>query len=443
MSFVPHTEGDVALMLDTIGIDDISDLFDSIPENIRLTSPIEGLPGPLDELELTREFERIAASNRTDLICFAGGGAYDSLVPAVVKAIGARPEFATAYTPYQAEFSQGVLQALFEYQTLICRLTGMDVANASLYDGASALAEAVALATAATGRNRVVISKGVNPRYRKVLATLASGRNWEISVVDIVDGITQWQEIPSNTACLILQHPNYLGHIEDVRCSCALARDAGALCLVVTDPIANGILKNPGSEGADVVVAEGQSLGMHLNFGGPYLGMFATREEYVRYVPGRIVGETLDADGKRCYALALQAREQHIRREKASSNICTNQTLMAIMAAATLCWLGPQGLREIAVRSALRAHYMAEELEQVSGCCIAAGAPFFREFALRLPQPADEVLEAMANEGFLAGVALGDDYPELGEAILIAVTEKRTRQEIDRYIESLKKVIGK
>lgn len=444
MSFVPHTDADVGVMLDTIGMDSTLDLFASIPDEIRLDSaPTAGVPSALSEPELVAGMKALSIRNRSELICFAGGGAYDSFLPAAVSAISAKPEFATAYTPYQAEVSQGVLQALFEYQTLICRLTGMEVANASLYDGATALVEGVALTAAVTGKSKVMVSAGLNPRYRRVLETVAAGHSWEISTVQLDGGVTSWPSVGGDVAAVVVQHPNYLGHLEDVGLVAAGASDADALSVVVTDPIANGLLKTPGSLGADVVVGEGQQLGSALNFGGPYLGIFATREAYLRQVPGRIVGETVDADGKRAYALALQAREQHIRREKASSNICTNQTLMAIAAAAALAWFGPGGIRRAAESASLLAHYLSDRLCEIPGCELVANAPFLREFALKLPIPAGDVIEAMADEGFLAGVDLMGDFPDLGDAMLIAVTERRSRQQADQYVEAMKKVINR
>lgn len=442
MSFIPHTDTDVGLMLDTVGLDSISELFDSIPDGIRLDSPpSSGVPAALSEPELIANMKARADRNRGGLTCFAGGGAYDAFVPAAVSAIAAKPEFATAYTPYQAEVSQGVLQALFEYQTLICRLTGMEVANASLYDGATALVEGVALAAAVTGKSKILVGEGLNPRFRHVLETVAVGHGWEISEVRLEGGISKWPPVADEVAAVVVQHPNYLGCLEDVDVISERAREAGALSVVVTDPIANGILKTPGALGADVVVGEGQQLGSALNFGGPYLGIFATKDAYLRQVPGRIVGETVDADGKRAYALALQAREQHIRREKASSNICTNQTLMAVAAAAALIWLGPAGIRRVAESASLLAHYLADQLGEIPGCALVTRAPFFREFAVKLPIPAADVIEAMADEGFLAGVDLVGDYPDFGDAMLIAVTENRTRLEADQYVEAMNKVI--
>lgn len=442
MSFIPHTDTDVGVMLNTLGLDSTSDLFNSIPDEIRLDSPPEaGVPAALSEPELIADMKACADMNRRGLTCFAGGGAYDSFLPAAVSAIAAKPEFATAYTPYQAEVSQGVLQALFEYQTLICRLTGMEVANASLYDGATALVEGVALATAVTGRSKVLIGEGVNPRFRHVLETVAVGHGWEIATVRLEGGVSERRPVTDEVAAVVVQHPNYLGCLEDVGAIAEGAREAGALSVVVTDPISNGILKTPGVLGADVVVGEGQQLGSALNFGGPYLGIFATKDAYLRQVPGRIVGETVDADGKRAYALALQAREQHIRREKASSNICTNQTLMAVAAAAALAWLGPAGIRRAAESASLLAHYLADRLCEIPGCALVTKAPFFREFALKLPISAADVIEAMADEGFLAGVDLVGDYPDLGDAILIAVTENRTRREADQYVKAMNKVI--
>ena len=434
MDFVPHTDDDIAAMLETVGLDDAARLFDSIPSQLRLDRDLD-VPGPLSELETRRLLSGYAARNRDDLVCFAGAGAYDHDLPAVVRAL-VRPEFATSYTPYQPEVAQGVLQGLFEYQSILCTLTGMEVANASLYDGASALVEGVNLAVAATGRDDVWVSRAVNPRFREVLLTCAGAAGHRVVECD------DWPS-SGDPAALVVGQPDYFGRLVDVAAEAERAHALGALLVVVLDPLAPGLVRRPGDDGADVVVGEGQLFGSPLNFGGPYLGLFATTLAHVRQVPGRIVGETLDADGRRCYVLTLQAREQHIRREKAQSNVCTNQTLMALACAIHLSWLGPHGLRELALLSARKAHYAADQLAAVTGCeLLFPERPFLREFAVKVPAPSAEVLAALVDEGFLGGVDLRADYPEVGDALLVAVTEKRTREEIDGLAAALAKAVS-
>lgn len=440
VGYVPHTTDDVETMLEAVGLEKAADLFSVIPDQLQIGSLPAAVPDALSEPELLREMSAIASRNMGQLICFAGGGAYDSFVPAAVEALASQGEFATAYTPYQPEVSQGVLQALFEYQSLICRLTGMEVANASLYDGASSAVEAANLAAAVTGRTRFVVSEGVAPNTRAVLATFGKGSEYAFEVASLDDGLTRWPAIRDDVAALVVQHPSYIGSIEDVAAAAELAHANEALCIVVTDPLANGILKRPGDLGADVVVGEGQQLGNALSFGGPYLGLFATRMKYLRAVPGRISGETVDLDGRRSYALALQGREQHIRREKASSNICTNQTLMAVAATVALSWLGPTGISRAAELATVNAHDLAEKLASIDGCDLATTAPFFREFVLKVPKPANEVLAGLAEFGFLGGIDLSGHYPEYGDAILVAVTERRTKQEIDSFVEAVQRV---
>ena len=364
-------------------------------------------------------------------------GAYDHDIPSVVSALAFRSEFVTAYTPYQPEVAQGVLQALFEYQTLVCRLTGMDVANASLYDGASACVEAVNLAVAATGRNEVWVSRGVHPHWREVMATMAAGTGHRLVTVDLEGGRTRWPDGGAPGA-ILLQQPNFLGCLEDVAAAAELARSHGAALVVAADPVSLGLLRPPGDFGADVVVGEGQPFGTPLSFGGPYLGLFACRREHVRRIPGRLVGETVDVAGRRAYVTTLRAREQDIRRERASSNVCTNQTLIAVAFAVHLAWLGTSGLREMAVRCARGTRYAREAVLAIDGVEPLVDAPVMREFAVATPLPADVVVERMADEGFLAGVPLG---PEYGDGLLVAVTERRTRDEIDAYATALSKVL--
>ena len=441
MRFAPHTDDDVRGMLEAIGLGSLDDLFRQIPASVRLERPLD-LPEGLSEMKIVSDMRRLAAGNRhaDDLVCFAGGGAYDHFVPAAVWALAGRSEFYTSYTPYQPELSQGVLQALFEYQSMICELTAMEVSNASLYDGATALAEAVNLSRTTPGRDRVLVSAAVDPRYVETLRTYGRGAGYEPEVFDIDRGRGGSPQVGEDVACVIVQHPNAYGLLEPARELFGLAHAGGARAIQIFDPLSLGVLAPPGDLRADIAVAEGQCLGNHLNFGGPYLGIIATRLDDVRRLPGRIVGETLDVDGQTGYVLTLQAREQHIRREKATSNICTNQTLMAIAATVYLAWLGPEGLAELGGQCFSKAAYAAERLTDVPGVDLLFGdAPFFKEFALRLPRPASEVLDGLIERGYLAGVPLQDAE---GHALLVAVTERRTREEIDGLALALKEVLA-
>ncbi|MBV9665039.1 MAG: aminomethyl-transferring glycine dehydrogenase subunit GcvPA [Actinobacteria bacterium] len=425
-------------MLAFVGLSSLDELFDSIPAALRLSEGLAVAPG-LSEPDVMVEMTRLADANRSgrDLLCFAGGGAYDHEVPAATRRLTFRSEFVTAYTPYQPEVAQGVLQALFEYQTLISRLSGVEVANASLYDGASATVEGINLAVAATGRQQVWLSRGVNPTWREVVHTFAAGTGHEIVDVPLADGLTAWPEA-GEAGAVVVQYPNYLGGIESLAAARAAADRAGALLVVAFDPVAAGLLHSPGHFGADVVVGEGQPFGTPLSLGGPYLGLFACKLEHVRRLPGRLVGETVDVDGRRAYVTTLRTREQDIRREKASSNVCTNQTLIAVCCAIQLSWLGTTGLRELALRCARGTRYAREGLLAIEGVEPHSGAPTLREFAVRTPVPATTVVERMTDEGFLAGVPLADDY---GGGLLVAVTERRTRAEIDAYVDAMGKVL--
>jgi glycine dehydrogenase subunit 1 len=354
-----------------------------------------------------------------------------------------RPEFVTSYTPYQPEVSQGVLQALFEFQSMVCAITGMSVANASLYDGAGAALEAVNVAIAATGRDTVWVSRGVGPRIRETIATFAHARDVSVVELPLEDGRTVWAELPTAPpAAVVVAQPNYLGFVEDYDAAVSLAQSTGALALASVDPVTLGLLRSPGEAGCDIAIAEGQPFGNPLSFGGPVVGLFATTDRHVRRLPGRLVGKTTDAAGRGAYVLTLRAREQDIRREKASSNICTNQSLNALAAAIHLAWLGPQGLKQMAEQSAQKAHYLAARLEAIDGVELLAPSPFVREFAVTLPMAAGAVVEAMAQRGYLAGIALGPDYPEYESALLIAVTERRTRTDLDGYVSALEEVIA-
>jgi len=441
MRFAPHTDDDVREMLARIGLDGLDELFEQIPPSVRLDRPLD-LPEGVSEMEILADLRGLAAADRSadDLVCFAGAGAYDHYVPSVVWALAGRSEFYTSYTPYQPELSQGVLQALFEYQSMICELTGLEVSNASLYDGATALAEAVNLARSAPGRDRVLVSEAVDHRYVETLRTYGRGAGYEPEVFPVREGRGGDPKVEGDVAAVIVQHPNRYGILEPARELFGTAHAGGARAIQVFDPLSLGVLAPPGDLRADISVAEGQVLGNHLNFGGPYLGIIATRLDDVRRMPGRIVGETIDVDGKVGYVLTLQAREQHIRREKATSNICTNQTLMAIAATVYLSWLGPDGLAELGRRCAAKAAYAAERLSEIDGVePLFPGAPFFKEFALRLPRPADEVRNELIQRGFLAGVPLTDAD---GHALLVAVTERRTKAEIDALAGAMREALA-
>ena len=421
-------------MLATIGRSSVAELFDQVPDPVRLDRAL-AIPDGISEMELVADMRDLAASDRNmdQLVCFAGGGAYDHYIPSVVWALAGRSEFYTSYTPYQPELSQGVLQVLFEYQSMICELTDMDVSNASLYDGATALVEAVHM-TLASGRMRVLVSDGVDSRALEALRTAGRGAAYEPEVFH------GHPEPGGDVAAVVLQHPNVFGVLEPARDTFAAAHEAGAKAIQVFDPLSLGVLATPGELGADIAVGEGQGLGNYLNYGGPYLGIIAARKGDVRKMPGRIVGETVDVDETTGYVLTLQAREQHIRREKANSNICTNQTLMAIAATVYLGWLGPEGLGELGRQCASKAAYTAEQLTALPGVSLAfPDAPFFKEFAVRLPRAASEVRDRMVDRGFLAGVPM----PQAGDDLLVvAVTERRSRPEIDGFVSAMGEVLA-
>jgi glycine dehydrogenase subunit 1 len=451
--YLPHTPDEVAAMLEFLGLDSLEQLFAHIPASVRLSAGLDMEPG-MSEPDVAAVFARLTANNAgqlSRLTCFAGGGAYDHEVPAVVKQLGSRSEFVTAYTPYQPEVAQGILQAIFEYQTMVSRLAGLPIANASIYDGATSLVEAVNMAGGSTGRSKMVISAGVHPNWRAVVKTFAFGTGHEIVEAPLVDGVTDWSSVDcSGAAAIVAAYPNYLGVLEDLSDAKALAVGNDALFVVAGDPVAAGVLKTAGDWGADVYVGEGQPFGTALSFGGPYLGLFACTEAQIRRLPGRIVGETLDSNGRRAFVTTLRAREQDIRREKATSNICSNQTLMAVTAAIQLGYLGTQGLAEVATRCAHGAHYLFDKITALPGVSAVSSQPFFREFAVRLPKNASVVLEQMATHGILGGLAIsgladaGDpsiagDHEAL---LLVTVTERRTLAELDHYVDVLGKVLS-
>jgi glycine dehydrogenase subunit 1 len=451
--YLPHTPDEVHEMLAFLGMDSFEQLFAHIPPAVRLSQGLD-LPDGLSEPDVAADFARLTAANRakaSDMTCFAGGGVYDHEVPAVVKALANRSEFVTAYTPYQPEVAQGVLQAIFEYQTLVARLSGLPIPNASLYDAATGLVEGLNMASGATGRDKMVISAGVHPHWRAVAKTFAQGTGHEIVEVPLKDGVTDWASVDaSGAAAIVASYPNYLGVMEDLSVAKELAVTNEALFILGADPVAAGVLKTAGQWGADVFVGEGQPFGTPLAFGGPFLGLFACTNEQIRRLPGRIVGETVDSNDRRSFVTTLRAREQDIRREKATSNICSNQTLMAVTAAIQLGWLGTRGLREVATRCAQGAHYLYSELLKIDGVRSVSTQPFFREFAVQLQKDASEVLSDMANNGVLGGLAVaalcagGDPSIEgdVNRALLVTVTERRTKEEIDHYVDALRKAVG-
>lgn len=447
--YVLNTPAEQQEMLKAIGVPSLSDLFANIPEHLRLSRPLH-VPDALSEIELTQHIAALCKKNQSaeDAVCFLGGGSYDHFIPAAVDAISSRSEFYTAYTPYQAEASQGSLQAFFEYQTLICQLTGMDVANASLYEGGSAVAESVLMAMGIhPKRSRVLIAESVHPEYRKTLDTYLANLDVQVTTLSTPQGFLNPDDLQKHLAddvlAVIVQHPNFFGSLEEVEAISRAAHARGALFIVSFDPISLGLLKRPGQYGADIAVAEGQCLGNPMAYGGPYLGIMACREEFVRKIPGRLVGQTVDRNGKRCWVLTLQTREQHIRREKATSNICTNQGLFALRAAVYLASLGPQGLKETAQLCLHKTHYAAQGLATIPQVTVKFARPFFKEFTVEVKGNVPALLERLLKAGYHGGLHLGRWYPQLGNCLSIAVTEKRTKQEIDGFVSALRAEVTK
>jgi glycine dehydrogenase subunit 1 len=450
MPYIPNTEADRREMLATIGISSLEELFRDVPASHRF--PELKLPKAVSELEILDELYAMALKNSTTgcFATFLGAGAYNHFVPSAIPYLAGRGEFATAYTPYQPEVSQGTLQAIFEYQSMIAELTGMDVVNASHYDGATSMAEAAIMAVNVSRgkRRKILVSPWIHPQYRQTLRTYLPGG--QMSVTGDENLHTNLDDLKrmldGDTACLIIQNPNFFGELMDVDGLADAVHAAGALLLVVANPIISlGLLKPPGDYGADIVVAEGQPLGAGLNFGGPYLGVFAAREQYVRRMPGRLVGETTDTEGRRGYVLTLTPREQHIRREKATSNICTNQGLIALMAGMYLACMGRQGLRAVAELCYHKAHYAAAEIDRLDGYQVVNTqralryAPFFNEFPVKCPKPVAEINAALLEKGILGGYDLQQDYPHAQNEMLICVTEMNTREQIDRLVAALAK----
>ena len=454
MPFIPHSESDVAAMLKAIGVARVEDLFDEIPPALKIDA-LENVPPGLSEMGITRLMKERAAMDGTPLN-FAGAGAYEHHIPAAVWAIVSRGEFYSAYTPYQAEASQGTLQLIYEYQTMMTRLTQMDVSNASLYDGATALAEAVLMAErcAKKGPRRVLVPRSVHPAYRKTLHTIVSLQDIEVVEIDFChDGDTaggidpEWlaaQDVGAFTA-LVIPQPNFFGVLEHVDALTDWAHEKGALVIGVVNPLALAVLKPPGAwgrTGADIVCGDGQPFGVPLSSGGPYFGILACKQEFVRQMPGRIVGRTTDLDGREGFALTLQAREQHIRRAKATSNICTNQGLLVTAATIYMAITGPEGLRRVAAASAANTRALREKLTAIPGVRALFPRAFFHETALTLPKPASEIIEELARENIVAGVALGEEFPELGDALLVCATETKTEADIDRFAAAMARALA-
>lgn len=445
MSYIPHTESDVKEMLKAIGVESIESLFEAIPEQYRF--PELKLPAPLSEMEIAADMETLSSFNvsTSDYATFLGAGAYNHYSPAIVNQLLLRGEFYSAYTPYQPEMSQGTLQATFEFQSMIAQLTGMEAANASHYDAGTALAEAITMANAVQRgkRNKVVLSPTIHPQYREVVRTYHQNRDLKFSgdrsgtatVLDLVD------MIDDDTMLVAVQYPNFFGQIEDYSELIKTAQNHGALVCVITDPVACTVLKPPGELGADIVVGEGQGLGIPLSFGGPYLGFFATRQKYVRRIAGRIIGETLDSEGQRAYVMTLRPREQDIRRDKATSNICTNQGLMALAACIHMSALGKHGMQRVGELCWHKAHYAADEIDKLKGFSVDRSEPFFKEFVVNCPRPVKELNDALLYErGIIGGYDLSKDYSYRKHQMLVCVTEMNTKAEIDLLVTALQQI---
>lgn len=443
--YIPNKKDDEELMLKTIGVASIDELFKDIPEKIRLNRNLN-LHNSRSELEVSRHIKAMADKNKdvNDLVCFLGAGAYDHYIPSVIKHITSRSEFYTSYTPYQPEISQGTLQYIFEYQTMIANLTGMDLANASMYDGATACAEAAMMASESTKRKLVLVSKTVHPEIRNVLATYMKYHKVELVEIEASEGVTDIEKFKSmvnnSTAGVIVQNPNFFGIVEDFTEVEKIVHANKALLIMNVEPISLAVLKTPGEIGADIVVGEGQALGNSLNFGGPYIGFMATTTRLMRKMPGRIAGETVDVDGKRAYVLTLQAREQHIRREKATSNICSNQSLNALATAVYFVTMGKQGLKEVAEQSIKKAHYAFNELTRSGKYKAVFNKPFFMEFVIKGSVESSKINKELLDKGILGGYELEKDYPLHKNALLLCVTEKRTKNEIDNLVKIMEAI---
>ena len=440
--YLPLSDEDRREMLSTIGVDSIEDLFSDIPKEVRLQRELD-LPPALSEMEAINHLSALAAKNRNlgECTSFMGAGVYDHFIPSVIKHVTGRSEFYTSYTPYQAEISQGILQAIFEYQTMICQLTGMEVANASMYDGGTAVAEGAIMGCGATRRSKALVSQSVSPFYRAVLSNYFNSRGLELEEIPMKEGKTDFasleEMVDETVASVIVQTPNFFGLIEEMNGVADVVHKHKAVLIVSTDPLSLPLLQPPGDYGADIVVGEGQSLGVPPSFGGPLLGIMAARKKFMRQLPGRISGETVDKDGNRGYVMALQTREQHIRREKATSNICTNEALVALAAAVYMATMGPQGLREVAEQCMQKAAYAREKITALDGYELVYPGYNFKEFAVKVPGKPEELNNALLQKNILGGVDISPFYPELDNTMLFAVTEKRTCEEIDSLVREL------
>lgn len=445
MRYLPQTEEDIQKICESIGIKSSAELFHTIPDHLKLNQALT-LPKALSEQDLLGHLKQLSRTNETvdHYSSFLGAGAYHHYIPVAVWHLASRGEFSTSYTPYQAELSQGTLQAIFEFQTMVASLLGLEVANASNYDGATALAEAVLMSLRIKKKKRILLAKSIHPEYRDVVKTNLKNLNHEICELSWNEtGKINIEELEKNLnsecAAFCIQSPNFFGTVEDLQKIAELVHAHDALFIVATgDPVSLGLLNSPGACGADIAISEGQSFGNFLNFGGPYLGLFASKKEYIRQMPGRLVGETLDSDGKRGYILTMNTREQHIRREKATSNICTNQSLCALAAAIHLSLLGPQGLKKLAEMNLSKAEYLKKKLLEISGLRLLFESPTFNEFSLQIPKSAHEILDQLKTKKIFGGIALEDYYPELKNTLLICATEMNKKEDMDRFVDELK-----
>ncbi|HEX3015908.1 MAG TPA: aminomethyl-transferring glycine dehydrogenase subunit GcvPA [Desulfobacteria bacterium] len=442
MQYLLHTAEQRREMLERIGAATTQELFNLIPQNIRLQRPLQ-IPDGLPEQELVRHIRELAAQNANvdDYLSFVGAGAYEHYVPGIVQELLQRSEFYTAYTPYQPEISQGTLTAIYEFQTMVCELMGMDVANASMYDGASALAEAALMACEITGRSQIIVSQAIHPEYREVVRTYLYGRGIELLEIPYANGVsdllTLEKLISSKTAAILMQNPNFFGNIEIGEKPAEIAHAAGALLVMAVNPVSLGLLKAPGDYGADIAVGEGQPFGSPVSFGGPFLGLFACKNKYIRRMPGRVVGATTDKNGKQAFVLTLQAREQHIRRDKATSNICSNEALCALAFTIHLSLLGKHGISRLARLNLEKAHYAAERIAGLNGYCLAFPAQYFNEFVVKTEVEPAKINAALRQDQIIGGLDLGRFFPELDHHLLFCVTETKRRQDIDRLVERL------
>ena len=448
MSYVPNTDEEQQAMLESLGLSSIEDLLEPVPEDVRLRRPLD-LPPALPEPDLKRLLSRMAAKNKNldTTVSFLGAGTYDRAIPSVVPHLQRRSEFVTSYTPYQPEVSQGMLQAIYEFQTMVCQVTGLDIANASLYDGSTALVEAVLMALGPGGRGEIVVSMGVDPQYRQVLHTYAFARGFSIKEVPVQNGVTSLEALDgavgSSTAAVVIQQPNFFGCVEDVRAIEPIAHRGKTLFVTaITEPASLGILAPPGTYGADIAVGEMMSFGNTMSFGAPALGFMAAKQKFMRLMPGRLVGQTIEEGGKKQtgYVLTLQTREQHIRRERATSNICTNQSLLAVGATIFLAALGKQGFRELGELCLQKAHYAFRQITAIPGFEAAFSSPFFDEFVIKLPVPLNKLQQRFEQADIIGGYPLGQSYPGMDNCMLFCVTETRTKEDIDYLVSVLKEV---